>query len=86
MSQCNFSSFWLTVTFSSFLITFVACSLRELQNVFVQSFSRYKPCLISISSKALIADNEYPQGICSPTFVVEDFFHLFAHFQSKIQG
>ena len=28
---------------------------------------------------AQIADNEYPQGTCSPIFVVEDFSGLFAH-------
>ena len=26
-----------------------------------------------------MVDIEYPQGICSPIFVVEDFYGLFAH-------
>ena len=62
-----------------FEITFVACSLKEVQNFFIQSSPRYKVCLFSILSKPHIIDIEYPQGICSPIFVVEEFSGLFAY-------
>ena len=32
--------------------------------------------LVTILSKAYIVDIEYPQGICSPIFVVEEFSGL----------
>ena len=35
--------------------------------------------LVTILSKAYIVDIEYPQGICSPIFVVEEFSGLFTH-------
>ena len=36
-------------------------------------------CLSSMRSNPQIADIEYPQGICSPIFFVEEFSGLFAH-------
>ena len=53
--------------------------LNELQNFFIQSSPKYKLRLSSIVSKANIVDTEYPQGTCSPIFVVEDFSGLFAY-------
>ena len=60
------------------------CSLKEVQNFFIQSFPQYKVCLFSIWSNPQIFDIEYPQGICSPIFVAEDFSGLFTH-QSILQ-
>ena len=47
--------------------------------LFIQSFPRYKVCLFSIGSNPQLVDIEYPQGICSPIFVVEEL-------SLKIQG
>ena len=54
-------------------------SLKEVQNVFIQSSPQYKVCLFSILSKVHIVDIEHLQGICLPNFVAEDFYGLFAH-------
>ena len=71
----------LTGTFFliSKLITFLACSLKEVQHFFIQSSPRYKVFLFSMLSKDYIVDIEYPQGICSPIFVAEAFSRLFAN-------
>ena len=71
----------LLVTFFSLLnpIILIACSFEGLQNFFIQSFPRYKVCLFFIWSNPQIAGTEYPQIICSPVFLVEDFCGLFAH-------
>ena len=61
------------------IITFVAFSLRELQNFFTQFSPRYKLCLFSTLSKAHIVDIEYLPGICSLIFIIEGFSGLFAH-------
>ena len=45
--------------------------------MFSQSRPKYKVCLFSILSNAHIVDIEYPQGICLPIFVAEDFSGLF---------
>ena len=69
-------------------MAFVSCSLKEVQNTFTQSFPRYKVYLYSMCSNAQIFDIEYPQGICSLIFAVEEFSGLFAHpslFYLKIQ-
>ena len=60
-------------------IIFFACSLKEAQNFFIQSFPRYKVCLFSIWSNLQIVYIEYSQGTCSPIFSVEDSSGLFAH-------
>ena len=61
------------------IVTFVAYSLKELQNLFIQSSPRYKVCLFSILSKAHIVDIEYSQESCLPIFGVKDFSGLFAY-------
>ena len=61
------------IFFFSKLITFEACSLRVLQNFFIQSSRRYKLCLFSTLSNDHIVHIENLQGIFSPIFVVEDF-------------
>ena len=60
--------------FFSKLITLIACSLQDSQNVFIQSSPPYTSCLFSIPSNVHTKDTEYPQGICSPTFVMDDYY------------
>ena len=43
------------------------------------SFLQYKVYLFPKWSNAQIVDNEYPQGICSPIFIVEEFSGLIEH-------
>ena len=58
-------------------------SLKDSQNFFMQSSLLYA-CLFSMPSNDHIVDTEYIQGICSPIFVVDDFYtHIF--FESKIR-
>ena len=61
------------------LITFVACSLKQIQNAFVRSFLQCKIPLFSMLSKNHIGDIEWPQGICSPIFVAEELSGLWVH-------
>ena len=58
---------------------FSAYSLKNSQNVLIQSFQQHKECFFSIPSNVQIVDIEYPQGICSTIFVAQEFFGLFAH-------
>ena len=70
----------LTVAlFFSKSINFATCYFREMRKCFIQSSTRYRLCLFSILSNAHIVDIEYPETICSPIFVVEDFSGFFAH-------
>ena len=70
----------LIVTFFFFKINyFFVSSLKEVQNLFTQSFPQYKVCLSSISSNPQIAGIEYPQLICLLIFIVEQFSGLFTH-------
>ena len=71
------------IFFFSNLITFIVHSLKDSQNFFMQSSLLYA-CLFSMPSNDHIVDTEYIQGICSPIFVVDDFYtHIF--FESKIR-
>ena len=54
------------------------CSFKEVQNFSMQSFPQYKVCLSSMFYLQNF-DFEYPKGICSPHFDVEEFSGLFAH-------
>ena len=69
------------VSFSSFqsYFFFIECSLKDLQNFFLQSFPLSTSLLFSITSNFHSVDIENPQGICSTTFVVDDFLELFLH-------
>ena len=70
----------LKITFFLFKINYIfACSLKAVQNFFIQSFPRYKVCLFSMWSNSKIVGIEYSQGKCSPIFVEEVFTGLFAH-------
>ena len=61
------------------LIVFFASSPKDSQNFFIQSSPLYKSFLFSIPSNVHVVDTEYPQGICSPTIVGNDFSELFLH-------
>ena len=61
-------------------IIFIACSLKGLQNFWIESSASYTLCLFSIPSNLHIVDIEYLQEICSPTFVVNGFSKLFLYF------
>ena len=54
----------------------LACSLRFSQNFSYNFFCDIK--YVYFLYYAQIVDIEYPQGICSPIFVVEGFSELFA--------
>ena len=53
--------------------------LKDSQNFFMQSSPLYTLALISIPSNVYIVDNECPQAVCSPTFVLNDVLELFLH-------
>ena len=80
-SLCDFNSLFVNGNIFSFLnrIILVACSFKDSQNFFIQSFPRYKVCLFLICLNPKIVGIEYAQGICSPIFIAEDFSGLFAH-------
>ena len=61
------------------LIIFIGCSLKISQNFFMQSLLLYTSCLFSILLSEDIVDIEKPDGICSLTFVVDEFSRLFLH-------
>ena len=61
------------------LIIFIVCSLKKLQNFFMQSLLLYTSCLFSMLLNDDIVDIEKPDGICSLTFVVDEFSALFLH-------
>ena len=68
------------VTFFLFKINYIFRELlKDSQNFFMQSSPRYQVCLFSVLSKARIVDIEYPQGMCSRIFVVEEFSGLFEY-------
>ena len=52
---------------------FIACSLNDSQNFFMQSLPLYALYLFSMLLNDSIVDIEKPHGICSPTFVVNEF-------------
>ena len=59
------------------LIIFIACSLKNSQNFFIQSLPLYKSCVFSMLLKKDVA--EKPDGICSLTFHVDEFSGLLLH-------
>ena len=60
------------------LIIFIACSLTNSQNFFIQSLALYI-CLFSMLLKEDIVDIERPDGICLLTIVVDHFLGLVSH-------
>ena len=61
----------LITSFFQKLIIFIACSLKDAQNFFMQSLPLYTPYLFSMLLNEDIVDIETPDGICSLTFVVD---------------
>ena len=51
-------------------IILIVCSLKDTQNIFIQSLPLYASCLFSMLLDEDIVDIEKPDGICSLTFVV----------------
>ena len=65
--------FFLITSFFLFKINYsIACSLKDSQNFFIQSLALYTSCLLSTLLNDDIVDTEKPDGICSPTFVVNE--------------
>ena len=54
-------------------------SFKDSQNFFIQSLPLYTSCLFSMLLNDDIVDIEKPDGICSPTFDVDEFSGLFLH-------
>ena len=54
------------------LIFFIACSLKDSKNFFIQSLPMYASCLCSMFLNDDIIEIEKSDGICSPTFVVNE--------------
>ena len=61
------------------LIICTACFLNNWQNFFMQSLPQYTSCLFSLLLNEDIVGIEKPDGICSFTFVVDEFSGLFLH-------
>ena len=59
------------------LIIFIVSSLKDLQNFFMQSLPLYTSCLFSMLLNDNIEDIKKLDGICSPTFVVNEFSGFF---------
>ena len=53
------------------------CSLKDSQNVLIQSLPLYTSCLFSMLLNEDIVDTDKPEGICLLTFVVDEFSWLF---------
>ena len=49
------------------------CSLKDSQNVLIQSLPLYTSCLLSMLLNEDIVDTDKPEGICLLTFVVDEF-------------
>ena len=61
------------------LITFIACSLKDSQNFYIQYFPLYRSCAFSMLLNDDIINIEKPDGIYGLTFVVYEFSGLFLH-------
>ena len=76
----HFDIVFAVQTIFFFLLKFnypIACSLKDPQNLFMQSLPLYTLNLFSILSNDDIVDIEKLGEICSPTFVVGEFSRLF---------
>ena len=59
---------------------FIACSLKDSQIFFIQSLALYTSWLFSMLLSDDIVDIQKPDGISSPTFVVNELIiYLFLH-------
>ena len=59
------------------LIIFIASSLKNSQNFFMRYLPLSTSCLFSMLLNEDIVDIEKPDGICSLTFVVDEFQYYF---------
>ena len=57
----------------------VVCSLKDSQNLFMQSLPLHTSCLFFMLLKDDIVHTEKPEGTCSPSFVMDEFLGLFLH-------
>ena len=79
---CIFIGFHLLIILFFFFLNLIistACSLKDSQNVFMQSLPLYTPWLFSMLLNDDIVDIEKGSGICSPTFAVDEFPGIFLH-------
>ena len=66
--------------FNFFLFSvFIVCALKDSQNFFMQYLHLYISCLCLMLLNDDIVDIEKRDGICSLTFVVDEFLVLFLH-------
>ena len=65
--------------FFSKLIIFIAHSLKDSQNLFMQSLPLYISCLYLVALNDDIVDTEKSGGACSLAFVVDEFSALFLY-------
>ena len=61
------------------LMIYISCSLKDSQNFFIQSLPLYTSCLFSMYLNNNTVGIKKPDGICSPTFVVDELSGLFIH-------
>ena len=61
------------------LIIFTAFSLKASKNFFMQSLPLCTSCLFSMFLNDDIREIEKPDGICWPTFALDEFSGLFLH-------
>ena len=61
------------------LIVYIVCSVKESQNFFMESLLLYTLYLFSMLLNDNVVDIEKPDGICSVTFVEDEFAWLFLH-------
>ena len=66
----------LLVTSFFKIIFSIACSLKNSQNFFMQSLPQYTSCLFSMFLNDDTVDTEKPDGICLPTFFINEFSGL----------
>ena len=55
------------------LIIFIACSLKDSQNLFIKSLPLNTLSFFYMLLNDDIVETQEPDGICSPTFVVNEF-------------
>ena len=61
------------------LIIFIAYSLKDSQNFFMQCLHFHTSCLVSMLLNDDIVEIEKSDGICLPTFLLNEFTRLFLH-------
>ena len=76
----SYSSFLNNFTFLFLkLIIFIASSIKDSQNFFIQSFPLHISCLFSMLLNDDIVAIKKPDGICSHISVVDEFSGFYLH-------